>query len=137
MTKSWLDLANQRNGYDNASVVLLRFQVSSPISDISLPSPSGDHRTASVSGYPSSQALLQNSYSEDSSAENPQSESADSGEVGVAPSNAKRQRRLVTLTGLLTLLVLLGAGGLVAWSQLDPNGFQQFRQNVFPTQPTP
>jgi len=131
--KNWLDLANHRNGYDNASVVLLRCQVSSPISDISLPRPSGDRRTASVSGFPSSQALLHG----DSSVEDSPSESVGSERARVATSNAKRQRRLVTFAGLLTLLILLSAGGIFAWSLIEPNGFQQFRQKVLPTQPIP
>ncbi|MGA7932880.1 MAG: PP2C family serine/threonine-protein phosphatase [Kovacikia sp.] len=124
--QTWLNLANQHNGYDNSSIVLLRCQLSSPISEISLANPALRSGLETTGWSSSSRALLE----EDASPPEPSTpEEAVSTPVTPPPS-----RRLVTWAGSLILLILLGASGLVAWSRLDPQGFRQFRQQVIPAQ---
>lgn len=113
--KNWLDLANQKNGHDNTSVVMLRCNVSSAMPEPSLPRP---NRTESE-WSPASKALLQ---AEPAAASHP---------TGLnATSTKARPRALVIGAGLA--LLLLGGIGLAAWSQLNPTGFQQFRERVWP-----
>ena len=109
--QAWIDLANQRNGYDNTSIVLLHCRVSSPTPDVSLPKATAG-RDSEWSA--SSKALF---------------EEADRPTVG--SSNVVRSARSGVLIGLL-LLLLGGGGGLFAWSQLNPTGFQQLRDRVLP-----
>ncbi|UBF26638.1 serine/threonine-protein phosphatase [Kovacikia minuta CCNUW1] len=122
--KTWIDLANQHNGYDNSSVVLLRCQVSSPISELSLPKMDQPRGFESTNWAASSEALLTDTPPAVEQPEQPAS----------PPPTQQPSKRLVTLFGFLLLLILLGTSGLFAWSQLDPNGFRQFRQKVLPTQ---
>jgi len=117
--ENWISLANQKNGHDNTSVVILRCNVSSASPEPSLPG-SDTSRTESE-WSPASRALLED---EPSATTHPTASSA-------TPSNGKR-RSLVVGTGLVALLLLGGGIGLAAWSQLNPTGFQQFRERVLP-----
>jgi protein phosphatase len=110
--KTWIELANQKNGHDNTSVVILRCNVSSAAPEPSLPS----SRRSESEWSPASRALLQ----DEPIANQPES---------VAASHRSRKRLVV---GSLMALVLLSGLGLVAWSQLNPTGFQQFRERVLP-----
>ncbi len=115
--KTWVELANQKNGHDNTSVVLLRCNVSGLSSEPSLP--------LAVSGSgsawsPASRALLEDEPETAAQAES------------TTILKDKRSRRLKALAVLLILL-LLGSGiGLLVWSRLNPQGFQQFRERVLP-----
>jgi protein phosphatase len=115
--KNWISLANQKNGHDNTSVVILRCNVS-PAPEPSLPG-SGTSRTESE-WSPASRALLED---EPSATTHPTASNA-------TPSKGKR--RLVVGAGLVALLLLGGGIGLAVWSQLNPTGFQQFRERVLP-----
>lgn len=111
--KTWIELANQKTGHDNTSVVLLRCNVSSALPEPSLPRAS---RRSESEWSAASRALVQ-----DEPAVQPTS-----------PSRDSRSRQLVLLGGLLAFL-LFGSGiGLAVWSQLNPTGFQQFRERVLP-----
>jgi protein phosphatase len=116
--KNWISLANQKNGHDNTSVVILRCNVSSA-PEPALPN-SDTSRTESE-WSPASRALLED---EPSATTHPTASNA-------TPSNGKR-RSLVVGAGLIALLLLGGGIGLAAWSQLNPAGFQQFRERVLP-----
>ncbi|MBW4468833.1 MAG: serine/threonine-protein phosphatase [Stenomitos rutilans HA7619-LM2] len=113
--KNWIDLANQKNGHDNTSVVLLRCNVSSALPEPSLPRPT--NRRGESEWSAASRALQQD-------------------EPVAAPSSGSarspRSRQLLLLGGLLAFL-LIGSGiGLAVWSQLNPTGFHQFRERVLP-----
>ncbi|HEY9654731.1 MAG TPA: hypothetical protein V6C50_04505, partial [Crinalium sp.] len=118
--KNWISLANQKNGHDNTSVVILRCNVSSALPEPSLPSSNPDRTESEWS--PASRALLE----EDEPSVTSQSVSSNA-----TPSNGRR-RTLVVGAGLIALLLLGGGIGLAAWSQLNPTSFQQFRERVFP-----
>ncbi|HEY9860038.1 MAG TPA: hypothetical protein V6D16_11080, partial [Candidatus Obscuribacterales bacterium] len=49
--------------------------------------------------------------------------------VGTVTRNRNRNRFVVVLS-LLILLAAGGTAGLIAWSQLNPQGFQQLRQRL-------
>ena len=110
--KTWIDLANRKNGHDNTSVVLLRCIVSSALPEPSLPA----SRSSESEWSPASRALLQD-------------ESVASQPEGVASKHRSRKRLIV---GSLMALVLLTGLGLAAWSRINPTGFQQFRERVLP-----
>jgi protein phosphatase len=114
---NWINLANQKNGHDNISVVLTHCRVSPEYLVPVTPS----HLLAEIEeAQPeladSSQALLEEDI--------PPTEAPP---VSVAPTEVKKPLRgkvWVLLSGVLALL----AGttmGLFAWSQLNPQGFQQ------------
>ncbi|WP_448571053.1 PP2C family protein-serine/threonine phosphatase [Trichothermofontia sp.] len=134
--------ANQQNGHDNTSVVLTYCRVTPeyPVlihpptvaldlqpdpdrpptpatSDLAIPA---EELTAA------SKALL---YDTEPTAEPSPS---------TAPSTPTRQRSLFrgvrSCLGLLVLLLLGGSVGLLAWSQLYPESFQEFRLNLPSTQ---
>jgi protein phosphatase len=112
--KNWLDLANQKNGHDNTSVVLLRCHVSS-VAEPSLPRPTSRRSESEWSA--ASRALQQDEPAIASS---------------VSASRGGRSRQLLLLGWVLAFL-LVGSGiGLAVWSRLNPTGFQQFRERVLP-----
>lgn len=121
--QTWTHLANQRNGYDNTSLVLLHCDVAVTPSALSLPVTPAQAALTRISEWsPASRALLE--------------------EPGTVPSAledrmpVKRQSRSrLLLLGVLALLLLTSGLGLLAWSQRDPNGFQQFRERVAPQPP--
>ena len=110
--KTWIDLANQKNGHDNTSVVILRCNVSSAAPEPSLPS----SRRSESEWSPASRALLQDEL------------------AAQPPTSADRSRRShkALIVGGLIAVVLLSGIGLAAWSRLNPTGFQQFRERVLP-----
>ncbi|MBD2098509.1 protein phosphatase 2C domain-containing protein [Trichocoleus sp. FACHB-591] len=117
-----IDLANQHNGYDNTSVVLMHCRVSS---DFQLNWFDPKRATNATSGWPAdmseaSKALL---YGESDEAETP---------ATAAPVSTvtRKRNRFVVVLSLLILLAGGGTAGLIAWSQLNPQGFQQLRQRL-------
>lgn len=119
VVKSWIDLANQKNGHDNTSIVITYCRVS-PEYPVLLNL--GDRTEQNVLTQVSLQPELSQSvnYSESTSSETP-----------VVTPVPKRQ--LKVLVGVLTGLVLLlaaGAVGVVTWWTLDPKGFGQTRTRL-------
>lgn len=96
--KSWLDFANQRNGHDNASIVLTHCQVSSSLPELRLP-------MSFVTGE----------------------EDQDLPAPVVIPPTEVVPRKRKSRIWLKTLLVLLLGGGtaLGAWYYRDPVGMEQ------------
>lgn len=113
---TWLDLANQHNGYDNATIVLVRSHVSSALPSLSLPNTTGSQEW----GRSPSTSL---------SAEGTETEGA----TPLPKSAPRKHPRFLRITLLLLGLLLLGGvAGLFAWSHLNPVGFQQMRQRIVP-----
>jgi len=97
--KSWLDFANQRNGHDNASIVLTHCQISPALPELRLP--------ISLSlGIADEPDLIE--------------------PIIIAPTELVRPKRKNRIW-LKTLLVLLLGGGAAmgAWYYRDPAGMQQ------------
>jgi protein phosphatase len=114
---NWINLANQKNGHDNISVVLTHCRVSPEYLVPVTPShPLAEIEEAQPELADSSQALLEENVP-----------SAEAPAVSATPTEVKKRRGgkvWVPLSGVLALL----AGttmGLFAWSQLNPQGFQQ------------
>lgn len=110
--KTWIELANQKNGHDNTSVVLLRCNVSSAMPEPSLP------RTANP-----------RSESEWSAASRALAEDEPATMPAASPSRG-RSRQLRLLGGVLAFLLVGSSIGVAVWSSLNPTGFQQFRERV-------
>lgn len=119
---NWINLANQKNGHDNISVVLTHCRVSPEYLVAVTPSlPPADvieEKSSSAQSEltDSSQALLDLDIP-----------SAEAPAVSATPTEVKKPRRgkvWVLLSGVLALLVG-STMGLFAWSQLNPQGFQQ------------
>jgi protein phosphatase len=100
--KSWLDFANQRNGHDNASIVLTHCQVSSSLPELRLP-------TSFITGE----------------------EDPDLPEPIVIPPTEVVQAKPKNRIWLKTLLVLIlgGSAALGTWYYRDPVGMQQQMKN--------
>lgn len=102
--KSWLDFANQRNGHDNASIVLTHCQVSSVLPELRVP--------------------LSLSLNNDDDMELPDP-------IVIPPTEVVQPKRKKNRIWLKSLLVLLLGGGaaLGAWYYRDPIGMPQQLRN--------
>lgn len=110
--KAWIELANQKNGHDNASIVLLQCHVSTPLPPITLPL---SERPETEWSESSRQLLQDMAQDEATIAEN--------------EAAAKPMRKVWLIVLSLVGLLLLGGGlGLALWSQINPAGFQQLRE---------
>ncbi len=114
---NWIAIANQKNGHDNISVVLTHCRVSPEyLMPVTPSQPLAEIDEAESELADSSQALLDLDIP-----------SAEAPAVSPTPTEVKKRRGgnvWVPLSGVLALL----AGttmGLFAWSQLNPQGFQQ------------
>ncbi|MBD2090425.1 serine/threonine-protein phosphatase [Microcoleus sp. FACHB-1515] len=114
--QSWIELANEKNGSDNATAVLMHCQLSTaetPLFEpIALPLPSEDMTEAS-------KALL---YGE--STESPAS-------VSAAPVVRPVSLWAVRF-GLAVLMLVMGAAGITAWHHFAPDSFNRTIERIFP-----
>lgn len=122
--QAWINLANRKNGHDNTSVVLVRCRVSSDRSKSSVTTGTVNAGLTSDREPDFSPALLR---SQETSSADPESPVAILGKQSVGQS----MKRVMLLVGLLAIF-LMGAVGLVSWSQLDPEGFERLRQRLLP-----
>lgn len=117
--KAWIDLANQKNGHDNVSLVLLQCHTSSPAPELALPQmeqPGSDWTE-------SARALL---HDDESATGAPSAEPITS-----QRSLSKSLSKLLWIL-LVTALVLVG-GGYAIWRQFDFGQNQPNREQVNPT----
>jgi len=100
--QAWVDLANQNNGHDNVSVVLLDCHVSTPLPDVSFP---GVRSSLNSDWSESSRGLLQE---------------ADTGdERGDDQIGAGKKTKKWLWIGLILATLLIGSGFAI-WSQVYP-----------------
>jgi protein phosphatase len=118
--QAWIELANQKNGHDNVSVVLMQCHVSSPLPDISLPPAPSLEQTTSSDWAASSRGLLPEAASPSTEL---QTDSATS------KKHSLPWRRI--LLGVLGVVVLSGIG-LTIWAQINPRAFQEFQERLSP-----
>ncbi|HEY9800919.1 MAG TPA: protein phosphatase 2C domain-containing protein [Leptolyngbyaceae cyanobacterium] len=133
--EEWINFANEKNGHDNTSVVLSFYRVAKvqlvpvpppppPLVEISEPEP------VEIEIYEeepvlaeSSQALLDLTLPDE----------PDPVPFQVTKIPSRRRRRPLVLVGGLFALLVGGTGlGLLAWSQLSPQTFQQMCQKLPP-----
>ncbi len=119
--ESWITIANEQNGHDNASIVLMHCQIN-PAIQLYEPRPTIEPQPVTSDATPetdlteSSRALLYDEY-------------ADS-----APSSEKSAPRPWAIAiGLVATLVTAAAIGVGIWRTADPIGFQQTIERVIPT----
>lgn len=116
VAQSWIELANEKNGSDNATAVLMHCQLSTaetPLFEpIALPLPSQDMTEAS-------KALL---YGESIESPTP---------VSVAPA-ARPISLWAVRFGLAVLMLVMGAGGIAAWHHFAPDSFNRTIERIFP-----
>jgi protein phosphatase len=112
--QAWIDLASEKNGHDNISVVLLQCQVSpqypQPLEPKLPPAPLVSQSELSES----SRALLYGDE-EEFEAETPD------------PITRSRQTAnpVAIAFGLAVLMFLVGVAGVAAWRQINPEGFNR------------
>jgi protein phosphatase len=118
--QSWLNLANQRNGHDNASVVLMWCQVSAESPHLFEPTALPGTVLPSLTESELSESSRELLYGE--TAEAPV----------VAPAALVRQS--FSFWAVRVLLVLIAGGlGLIVWRQLNPVGFDRTWAPIFPS----
>ncbi|HEY9810831.1 MAG TPA: protein phosphatase 2C domain-containing protein [Halomicronema sp.] len=118
----WLiDLANERNGHDNTSVVMVQCRLSPEPLTLFEP----------VSSVASQESELESEFSEASRALL-DAEATNTEPVPVVVPTASKQK--VGFLGVLAILVVGSLVGLFTWSKLNPEGFERFRDSVFPSQ---
>jgi protein phosphatase len=117
--RNWVNLANQKNGHDNTSVVLTHCRISPeylvPITPqkpiIEVLEPEQQEEQAELAE--SSQSLVEFDISESVTTEAP------------VPVVVHRRQRWFLLVGLLALLIGGTTVGLFAWWQINPRSLQQ------------
>jgi protein phosphatase len=139
---SWIDLANQKNGHDNTSVVITHSRVSSdfPTPVITLETQTNlqlenqlenpiDNQTEKIS---ESNTQIQDSEIQDTKASEElldlkiqQEEAELTTEAQALEQKSRRRKSLVSLLGLLFLLMGGTVAGLFTWRQLSPESFEQ------------
>jgi len=125
-TQAWIDLANEKNGHDNTSVVLTHCHVSPdyPVpltpdqttTEMQLATLAGEEKEVSELSE-ASKALLYGEWSPDAAA------------AKVEEKPTKRGNRMIVF-GVLLLLLAGTVGGLLLWRQLAPENFRRFRQQL-------
>jgi protein phosphatase len=121
--RTWLDLANQHNGYDNSTIALLHCHVSSPSPEVLLPQTS-DGRSRGSEWSTASQSLRQEG----------QEVTGDPTQTKSSAAKNQATKRALLFLGAIVLLVLVGGLGIITWSRLDPGSFQRFRERLIPLQ---
>ncbi len=114
--RSWIELANRKNGHDNASVVLLECHVSTPLPAIELPRPD----RSATEWSESSRQLLQDTIGDETIAA-----------VGTAADTRPRRNQRWLILGLAGLLVLAGLG-FALWSRTHSAGPQPQQERSSP-----
>jgi protein phosphatase len=109
---AWVDLANQKNGHDNVTVVLLRCHVSSPTPEVLMP-PGASADPSDWSD--ASRALLQEAVAP----------------PATASANKPPARRWLCVA---LVAVLFGIGGWLVWQQLNLGGNQPKQEQRVPGQ---
>jgi protein phosphatase len=124
--RSLIDLANQRNGHDNTSVILMLCRIYPLQRDVQLFQPGKlEQQSEGESLSEASQALLDLDNS-----------AASVGHPALpATSTPAKFRTLVILVVTTAFLLGFGITGLWTWLRLDPSGFQQWRDRVLPVNP--
>ncbi|MDX2242688.1 MAG: PP2C family serine/threonine-protein phosphatase [Leptolyngbyaceae cyanobacterium bins.302] len=110
--EAWIQLANEKNGHDNATVALLRCHVSSPHPELQLPTPEPN---ATSDWADSARALLESETTAATS----------------APEQSGKRQTARWLWFLLLVAVLV-VGGWAIWSQVNSSN-QQKQEQVAPT----
>jgi protein phosphatase len=111
--QAWINLANQNNGHDNVSIVLLDCHVSTPLPDLAFP----DTRPSLNSEWAeSSRGLLQ----QDETAERLRSEE----------ENHKKTTHKLLWIGIILAALLVGSG-IVIWTQVH-SGSQPRQEQLRP-----
>ncbi len=100
--QAWVDLANQNNGHDNVSVVLLDCHVSTPLPDVSFP---GVRSSLNSDWSESSRGLIQEAGAGDERSEN--------------QTGAGKKTKKWLWIGFILATLLIG-GGFAIWSQSYP-----------------
>lgn len=133
MAKTWISLADERNGHDNTSVVVMHCRVSQDEPVLFTPEPElpgALERDSQLSE--ASRALL---YDDDAAGDDLNTP------LDLEVEQETRSPNFLALTfGFLVLLLLAGGVGLAIWSRVDPTGFDQIRQQLItptPEQPSP
>jgi protein phosphatase len=133
--QSWVNLANQLNGHDNTSVVILHCQISPENLQLFVPGEPTQPPIQPIESElsASARALL---YDE---------EPAPTSAPTTATPSSPRTKSSATLNlwaltlGIAVLMFVLGALGITAWRQINPQGFQRTFERLFapaPPQPT-
>lgn len=99
---AWIDLANQKNGHDNATVVLLNCHVSSPMPEVLMPPTTSD---ATSDWSEASRALLQ-----------------DEPPVSPPPPPPASKQVAPKVLWIALIVALLAIAGGVIWQQLNSGG---------------
>ncbi|HEY9698189.1 MAG TPA: PP2C family serine/threonine-protein phosphatase [Trichocoleus sp.] len=120
--QAWVTVADEQNGHDNASIVLMHCQVNrSPHVYESRPAKSEPQipplpdNSEETELTESARALLYDEYSD----------------APQEPARRKSSRTWTVAIGLASLLFIAGVVGMTIWRQLDPTGFQQTWERVF------
>jgi protein phosphatase len=116
--QSWLNLANQRNGHDNASVVLMWCQVSAESPYLFEPTALPGNVLPSPIESELSESSRELLYGE--------------AEAPVAAPAALASQSFSFWAVRVLLLLIAGGLGLIVWRQLNPVGFDRTWEPIFP-----
>jgi protein phosphatase len=125
LLQAWVNAANQYNGHDNSSAVLMHCQMAPESSQVTSKTHPESTLSPGATLSEASRALLYD-------------ETEAEGAVGGPTERVKRSPNIFALTlSLLLILGITGAVGLTLWRQLEPTSFRKTLEHWFPVVPSP
>ncbi len=123
--KAWVKLANEKNGHDNTSIVVMRCRISPEKLVLFEATQLPNKEVVEGEMSDASKALL---YDTDAAVVTEEESDSD--------GRSQRFSRKMALFTFLFVLLMGGGIALVAFWQLNPEGFKQLQKQLFPSNPT-
>jgi protein phosphatase len=118
--QDWINLANQQNGHDNTSVVMMHCHIAPETAPLVKP----------IASVPSGNAPSEAELSEASKALLYDDETTEP-EPEPTPKPPQRLNVWMLSVGLIVLAIVLGAAGLAIWQRVSPDSFERTRDQLF------
>lgn len=130
--KAWIDFANEKNGHDNTSIVVMRCRISPEKLVLFEANKLPNQEVLEGEMSDASKALL---YDTEAAAVNESQPLQKSDRKGYNnANNANNANNILPAIATFFLILLVGGAiALVGFWQLNPEGFKQFQEQLFPS----
>lgn len=123
--KDWIELANEKNGHDNTTIVVMRCRISPEKLVLFEPTQLPNQESNEGEMSDASKALL---YDTDAAVVNE--------EDSQTRADRLRSNPWIAIAAFLLVLLIGGSVALVVFRQLNPEAFKQLQEQLLPSEPT-